>query len=62
MRCLACNVVLNDYESTRKDCSDEFVDLCNSCYSHVKYDLPSDKDDCYSVPDKDCEYPYIETV
>ena len=62
MRCRACNTVLNDYESTRKDSNDGFVDLCNHCYSHVKYDLPSDKDDCYNVPDKDCEYPYIKTV
>lgn len=32
MRCLACNVVLNDYEATRKDHMG-FVDLCNKCYS-----------------------------
>lgn len=62
MRCRACNTVLNDYESTRKDSADGFVDLCNHCYSHVKYDIPSDKDDCYSVPDKDCEYLYIKTL
>ena len=62
MRCRACNTVLNDYESTRKDSEDGFVDLCNHCYSHVKYDTPSDKDDCYSDPDKDCEYLYIKTL
>ena len=32
MRCLACNIVLNDYEATRKDHMG-FVDLCNKCYS-----------------------------
>lgn len=62
MRCLACNTALNDYESTRKDSNDYFVDLCNPCYRHVRSDVPSAKDDCYSVPDKDCEYSYIQTV
>lgn len=32
MRCLACNIELTDYEATRKDKQDLFIDLCNSCY------------------------------
>lgn len=40
MRCKACNKVLNNFELTRK-CreSDEFVDLCNDCYTYVSDDL-----------------------
>ena len=45
-----------------REIKDGYNELCNHCYSHVKYDIPSDKDDCYSVPDKDCEYLYIKTL
>jgi hypothetical protein len=38
MRCLACNIELTDYEATRKDQHDEFIDLCNSCYKAAEYD------------------------
>ena len=32
MRCKACDVILNDYELSRKDQdSGEFLDLCSSC-------------------------------
>ena len=33
MRCLACNAVLTDYESTRKNKAGEFIDLCGQCIS-----------------------------
>jgi len=34
MRCLACNVLMTDYEATRRYLdSQEFVDLCNRCYA-----------------------------
>ena len=29
MRCIACNVELNDFESTRKDSDGRFIDMCN---------------------------------
>ena len=33
MRCLACNVILTDIESTRRyNTSKEFIDLCNKCF------------------------------
>jgi hypothetical protein len=33
MRCLACDVALTDFESTRRfNKSGEFVDLCNHCF------------------------------
>ena len=40
MRCKACDVELNDFESTRKSSvTGEFIDLCNSCYRHINYDV-----------------------
>lgn len=40
MRCVACDVELTDFESTRKSItSGEYVDLCNTCYKHIKDDV-----------------------
>jgi hypothetical protein len=40
MRCYCCNAVLSDFEATRKSVqSGDFVDMCNSCFSHVKDDI-----------------------
>lgn len=39
MRCRACNKNLNDFESTRKSDSGEYVDLCNHCYREVQSDI-----------------------
>lgn len=40
MRCKACNKVLSNFELTRKGKeSDEFVDLCNECYTYVSDDV-----------------------
>jgi len=37
MRCKACNKALTQFEATRKSkSSNEFIDLCNDCYSFVK--------------------------
>ena len=37
MRCLSCDKILNDYESTRKSAvTGEYIDLCNHCYSTIK--------------------------
>jgi hypothetical protein len=36
MRCIGCNKELTDFESTRRYAdSEEFVDLCNDCFSHT---------------------------
>jgi len=36
MRCTCCNVVLNDFESTRKNrATGEYLDMCNKCTSFV---------------------------
>jgi len=40
MRCKACDKMLSDYESTRRSIdSDEFIDLCNNCYSSIRNDI-----------------------
>lgn len=39
MRCVACNVELNDYEATRKDSNDQYIDLCNHCFGTVGFDF-----------------------
>jgi hypothetical protein len=40
MRCYCCNAVLSDFEATRKSVqSGDFIDMCNSCFSHVKEDI-----------------------
>ena len=37
MRCLSCDKILNDYESTRKSAvTGEYIDLCNACFSTIK--------------------------
>lgn len=47
MRCKACNSILNDYESKRKDNDGIYVDLCGGCYrvsSRVVAEAVSDVD------------------
>lgn len=40
MRCKACNVNLNDLESTRRYAnSGDFVDLCNRCHKWLPEDV-----------------------
>lgn len=37
MRCLSCNVILTEFESTRKSAvTEEYLDLCNDCYSTIR--------------------------
>ena len=46
MRCLSCNTILNDYESTRKYLqSDEFIDLCGRCFSETDIDYSIERTD-----------------
>lgn len=40
MRCLSCNALLSDFEATRRlVLTDEFLDLCNRCFSTISEDL-----------------------
>lgn len=63
MRCVCCDKVLNDFESTRKSIrTGEYMDMCNKCYhtidktvlTYERYDLQDDEDDDLD----DVEYPY----
>jgi len=51
MRCIACNALLSDYESTRKSqTTGEYLDLCNHCLLYMEREdlatkeTPSDED------------------
>ena len=40
MRCLSCQVVLSDFESTRKYTdSGKYVDLCNKCFGTISREV-----------------------
>lgn len=40
MRCLSCDKNLTDFEATRRSAStDDFIDLCNMCFSSISDDL-----------------------
>ena len=56
MKCLACDVVLSDFEATRKFTeSGTYVDLCNKCFfSGVADDVNfSDREDLLTNSDED---------
>lgn len=37
MRCLSCNVILTEFEATRKSAvTEEYLDLCNDCYATIR--------------------------
>lgn len=38
MRCVSCDSLLNDYESTRKNLNNQFVELCNDCLADAGMD------------------------
>jgi len=41
-RCRACDVILSDYEMTRKSTvTGEYFDLCNKCFGCIKHDVHS---------------------
>jgi hypothetical protein len=40
MRCLACNALMSDFESTRKSVvTEQYIDLCNHCYYTISNDV-----------------------
>ena len=44
MRCLSCQVALNDYESVRKSfVTGEYMDLCNKCFKGL--DIQTSEED-----------------
>lgn len=57
MRCLSCNVELTDFEATRKSATtNEYIDLCNSCFRTVKDDIiVLERYDLYSNDEDDTD-------
>jgi len=40
MRCLCCNKLLTDFESSRKSVTTgEYIDMCTDCYRHIRDDV-----------------------
>lgn len=41
-RCRSCDVILSDYEMTRKSTvTGEYFDLCNKCFGYIRHDVHS---------------------
>ena len=49
MRCKQCDIILSDFEATRKDTRNGvYLDLCNRCYSYISEFIPvSERFDLY---------------
>lgn len=70
MRCVACNVPLNDFEATRKSKNTgEYVDLCNSCFTvarpdnspmYERFDLISEADNLDGTVVEDTTFGTVE--
>ncbi len=44
MKCLACDVILTDFESTRRYHGTQYyVELCNHCFKHIAHDINTDE-------------------
>jgi hypothetical protein len=40
MRCISCDAVLNEFESTRRAVSsNDFLDMCSRCFSDIDEDV-----------------------
>lgn len=62
MKCLACDRLLSDFESTRKyNETQEFVDLCNSCLSTIPNMPPTmERAELWEALEIDVEPEFIE--
>lgn len=56
MRCLACNCILSDFESTRKnEETGQYEDLCNECFA-VSNDAVVEHEDMLEIEYDEDEY------
>lgn len=57
MRCISCNVVLSDFEATRKHSeTNEYIDMCNHCFGEVPIAIPvTERDDLMDNTDEEFE-------
>ena len=61
MRCLSCDVELNDFEATRKsEQTGQYLDLCNRCLSTTDIDTADERYDLEGVNERYKE-PIIDT-
>jgi len=45
-RCKACDVLLTDFEATRKTLQGEYLDLCEACFMPIREEIVTiDRDD-----------------
>lgn len=58
MKCLSCDRMLNDFESTRKGASGMYIDLCNYCFKevHRDFDGVDERYDLHHADDEVQEY------
>lgn len=51
MRCLSCDVVLSDFEATRKyEDTQHYVELCNKCFSTISDEISvTERSDLYKT-------------
>ena len=62
MRCLSCNIVLSDFEVTRKSKkTQQYLDLCNKCFDHIKSQIElTERYDLLNTDDVDSDNEYEE--
>lgn len=62
MRCLSCNCILSDFESTRKSVNtNSYIDMCNRCYYTISDDVATlERDDLAHDEDMDSDHDSID--
>ena len=62
MRCLSCNIVLSDFEVTRKSKkTQQYLDLCNKCFDPIKSQIEvTERYDLLNTDDVDSDNEYEE--
>ena len=63
MRCLSCNALLSDFESTRKSVNtNTYIDMCNRCYHTISDDVLTIERDDLAHEDMDADYDSIDSM
>ena len=52
MICAACNIILSNFEATRKAYDGSFLDLCNECYAFSGVTLATCREDLAGEADE----------
>lgn len=64
MRCLSCNCILSDFESTRKSVNtNSYIDMCNRCYYTISDDVATlERDDLAHDEDMDSDHDSLDSM